>query len=227
MRERCAVHERTREGDFIGEFEVGADGDATGDARGFHAKFLHFAGDVKARHVALHAARQRKDDLGTHARAQAQEQVLDVEVARPEALHRVDDAVEHVVGARVLACVFDGDHVFAVLDDADHGLVAAVAAANLADIVVADIAAGAAVFDVFAQGDEGLAEALGVAFSAFEDMQSKPQGRFLPDPGQPRELVDTIFDHLRGKFHAIGCDFELVKIHRNLGFMEGGDGIVG
>ena len=125
----------------------------------------------------------------------------------------MDDPVQDVVGARVLTCVFDGDHVLAILHHTNHRLIAAVAVTDAANFLVGQVATLLAVLDPFPQGNDRISQALSISLGTLENEQSEPQGRFFSDP------------RLRSPWKEIPClgsKIETVKIGKLGGCFGGG-----
>ena len=90
------------------------------------------------------------------------------QVAGAHAVHGRDKSPQHVVDAVVLLGVFNGHHVLYVLHHADGAVVSARIAAYFADVVVADIVAHLAVFDVTPHGFDGIGKAVHIGFLSLQ-----------------------------------------------------------
>ena len=113
---------------FVGVFQIAADGQAVRDARDQNPHRLEQAGDIARRRFALDIRIGGQNDLVDILLADAGQQLADADILRPDALHRGDGAVQHVIAALEIAHALHGGHVARVAYHADHAVVAALIA---------------------------------------------------------------------------------------------------
>ena len=92
-----AVDQGAGEGDLVGELQVGPYGDAARDAGDLYLCVADLFGDVESGGIALDVGTKGKDDFLNAAGPNPAEQAFDVEHGWPDALQRIDQAIEDVV----------------------------------------------------------------------------------------------------------------------------------
>src|SRR4051812_11312554 len=117
--ERAAAGERLAERDLVGVLEVGADRETGGEARDGDVRRLlaQRVGDVERGGLPRGGRVRGEDDL-LDRRADAAQELGDLEVLRLDAVDRRKRPAEDVVAPAVLARALDRDDVADLLDDA-------------------------------------------------------------------------------------------------------------
>src|SRR5690606_4648897 len=105
-----------------------------------------------------------------------------------------DGTAEHVVAPPELAGALDGDDVLGLLDHADDGGDPARVAADLAALLLRDVAAHLSEPDAGLDLEQRVGEAPDVGRVLGEQVEGDPLGALGADPGQSPELVDQILD---------------------------------
>ena len=96
-----AIENAAAESDFVGVFEVVADGDATGDGGDFYAERCQLFIEIESGGIAFHGGGKGKYDLfdgSGESLLDAREEGVDVEVADADAVDRGDDPAKDVGG---------------------------------------------------------------------------------------------------------------------------------
>ena len=120
---------------------------------------------------------------------QADEERLDLEVVRPDAVERRERAVQHVIAAAKLAHALDREEIGRLLDDADHLGAAPRVGAQRTRITLREREAHRAEPRLVLHREQRLGQRLGVLALAAQDVERQPRGRLLADPGQARQLL--------------------------------------
>src|SRR5207249_3121979 len=125
---------------------------------------------------------------------QPREQLVHLEVVGADAVHRRDDAMEHVVEAAKAARALDGEDVERLFDDADDAAVAAVVAADVARIRFGDVLTDRAEDRTFLQLDDRVGEAEGIVVRDTEEVIREALRALRSDAGKLVEFVDELCD---------------------------------
>lgn len=189
-----AALERAREGDVVGVFEVGAAGQATGEACHLHAGRANEPLDEHGSCFTLKAGIGGHDDLLDYAILQAENQFSDVDIFRANTVHRIEDAVKHVILAAVAARTVDCEHIKWLFDDADDGAVAAFIRAVAAGVTLGDVHADRAEVDAPLDFEHGVGELLRLLLARPENVVGESLGRLRADAGQPVKRLDQALD---------------------------------
>ena len=131
-RDFASALERSAQGELVGVLQVAADRQAAGDAGHPHAEGLEQPAEVHGGRLALEVRVRAEDDLGDALGLEARQQLPHPELVGADPLDRADGSLEDVVAAPELAGALHGDDVARLLDDAEHGRVAAVVGADAA-----------------------------------------------------------------------------------------------
>src|ERR1017187_2387569 len=207
-------------GDFVGVLDVGAGGDAGGNAgdaqRGRDA--VDLSREVSRGGFAFGGGRGCEDDLADGsgletlgvqrdrvrrgvigrlgrcgvglAYGEARQQVGDAELLRTNAADGRKRAVQHVVNAVVAARLLDGGDVGGLFHDTDDVLVADGAGAVAAGVDVGDVVADGAEAEAGFDLADRVGKGLRVRVGRTQDVESEPLRRLGPDAGQLAQLVD-------------------------------------
>lgn len=194
-----AIDDGASEGQFVGVFQVVADGDAFGDgADGEVFPVFQFFEDVVAGGVAFDGGAEGEYHFADVPLFDAVHEGLDVEVGGSDAVHGGDDAAEDVVEPVVLGGGFDGEDVLDVFDHADGGGVAFGVGAYLAEVAVGDVVAGAAFPDVAFQVGDALEEGVHVGGVLFEQVEDEFERRLAPYAGKGSKLFHGFVQEFGG-----------------------------
>src|SRR4029079_19533708 len=148
--DRLATAEGAAERDLVRVLEIGADGEAAGQAGDRHVgrALAQSVGEVERRGLAGGGRVGRDHHLADRrAVVDAAEQLRDVEVLGVHSVDRRQRAAEHVVAAVELARALDRDDVAWLLDHADGGRLAALVLADAAGRLRREVEADLAVPD--------------------------------------------------------------------------------
>ena len=186
---------RLVEGALIRVFDVGADGQAVGDAADAHADRREQPGQVGRGRLALQVGVGGENNFGDRGfggigRREAAQEFLHLELFRPDAVHGAEMAVQDVVAAAEAAGALDGKDIQRLLDDADDAVIAAGVGADATGVglgeVLTDGAEPNALFDV----EQGGGQFLRFNFGRAEDVVGEALGRLGADAGQAVEGFD-------------------------------------
>ena len=190
-----AVENAAAESDFVGVFEVVADGDATGDGGDFYAEGCQLFIEIESGGIAFHGGGKGKYDLfdgSGESLLDAREEGVDVEVADADAVDRGDDPAKDVVEPAVLLGVFDGHDVLDILYNADDALGAFGTCADGAGVGVAEAVAEVAVMDVGGEAVDSGSQLLDLFRGLFEEVKSEAQRRPFAYAGKVGEVLDGV-----------------------------------
>src|SRR5204862_8084532 len=109
---------------FVRVFEVGADGDAHGNAGDTDAERLQQPGEIERGGLTFNRRIGRQDDFFDTATGYAREQALDLQVVRTHAVQRRRRSHQHVVDAAEFTRLLHHRDVLRFFDDANQALVA-------------------------------------------------------------------------------------------------------
>src|SRR5262245_57502841 len=111
-----------------------------------------------------------------------------------DTVDRRQRAAEHVVEAAVFVRALEGHEVRRLLDDADERPVAPLVAADLAALLLGQVAALTAEADALLDLVDRRGQSLGLVARYSEQMEREPMRGTRADPGQARELRDEVLD---------------------------------
>ena len=114
----------------------------------------------------------------------------DLQHLRADAIHRRDQAAQHVIAAAVFAGAFQGQQVAGIGHHAEHSRAALRVAADLTAGFSAEVEAGLALAHLAAGGQQGLRKALDLLFRLSQQVQGKPLGCAGTNARQALELID-------------------------------------
>ena len=194
MLEVAAAFHGFEHGDFVGVFEVGANGDADTDAGDADAEGLEELGEVDGGGFAFGGGIGGDDDFLDVAAPEAVDELLDFELLGAAALEGGERAAEDLVHAAVGAGFFDGENIVRFLDYADGGLVAVGSRAIETGIGVGDVGADRALADFFLGVANGVGQGESILGSAAQEMESEALGRFLANSGKMLQFIDETFN---------------------------------
>ena len=163
---------------------------------------LEQAGDIARRRFALDIRIGGQNDLVDILLADAGQQLADADILRPDALHRGDGAVQHVIAALEIAHALHGGHVARVAYHADHAVVAALIGTDRAGVFHRVVAADRAVFYRLAALPDGAGQLVHLILREGDDVIRQPLRGFCADAGQAGELLR----HPRDGFNLPGHD---------------------
>src|SRR5579883_904733 len=197
LRERLEVapaFERLEHGDFVGVFEISADGNTHTDSRYAHAERLEQFREIDGRGFAFGGGVRGDDDFLNCAALEALDERFDLELFGTASGKRRERAAENVVHAAVGARFFDSENVVRFLDDADAALIAIRADAVQTGVGIGDVVADGALADFFLGVANGVGESQRVLGCGAEQMKGEALGGFLANAGEMLEFVDETFD---------------------------------
>lgn len=194
-----AADDGVGEDGFVGVFELGAGGEAAGEAGDADGAAFELGGDVEGGAVAFDGGVEPEDDFGNGGRAgfgllDAGEEGVDGEFGGADAFEGAEAAHEDVVEAAEHAGLFECDDVFGLFDDEDGGAFASGVFADIAAAAVGEVPAGGAVADGFLDLADGVGEWEDVVGGALEDVEGEAFGGAAADAGEFGELGDEAFD---------------------------------
>ncbi len=120
-----------------------------------------------------------------------------------DAVDRRQRAAEDVVDAGELAAALDGEHIEGLLDNAQHGLVAARVRAHRAEIALGDEVAAAARPHPVMQVAKRRGQSSGGLRRRAHAVEGQPLGRLGTDAGQPAELRGQPLDRRGDHSHRV------------------------
>ena len=177
------VQDRTSQRDLVGIFNLVADGNPTGDDRDFYPVRRQFAIEEEIGRVALHRRAKRQNHLFHLTACHATDEALYLQVGRPDAVHRRNHAAQDVVDAPELPRILDRHHLANVFNHAHRRVVALRVRADSTQVVVANVVAHLAIFDLPAELQQRVGKPLRVIHLLPEQVERKAQRRLPPDPG--------------------------------------------
>lgn len=179
-----AVYDGAAERNFVGIFQLIADGDAAGDGAYGDIEIFEAAVDVEVGGIAFHGGAEGHDNFVYGAALHAFHERVDMQVVGADAIHGRNDAAKHVIHAGILLGVFNGHYITHIFHHADEAVIAFGVGADAALFRIADVVAGAAILEFFAQADERIAEFAHRFGILPEQMQHIPEGCFAPHARQ-------------------------------------------
>jgi hypothetical protein len=189
---RPATLKGAGQGDLVGVFELAAHRQAVGDAT-HRREGPQQARQVEAGGVALNAGGEGQDHflhghlaLGGHPLHQR----LNLEQLGADAVHRRDQAAQHVVGALELAGALHGQQVAGVGHHADLAGLALRVAADLTERLSGEVVTALALAHLAAGGQQGVGEGADLVLRLAQQVKGQALGRARADARQPLELLD-------------------------------------
>src|SRR5439155_2855783 len=189
----AAAREGPAERDLVRVLEVAADGQPAreaGDADAAAEPVGEIACGGLAGHVRVGGQHDLLDAVPFHAR----EQLVDPQVLRLDAVERRKRAAEDVVEAAELGRSLEREQVGRLLDDADHGVVAARVEADRADLLLRQVPALAAEANALLDLDDRGGERERLVLGHAQQMEGEPLRGARPDPRQASQLRDEVVD---------------------------------
>jgi hypothetical protein len=185
--------------DFVGVFDITADGDAHGDAGDFHADALELLREIGSGRFAFNGRIRREDDFVDVAGVDPRQEISDAKLLGANAVQGRDGSVEDMVDAVEVLGLVDGGDVGGLFDDADQTLVARGAGAVDAGVDVGDVVADRAQTQAGLDVAHGGGEGLGIVFAGAKNVEGEALRGFCSDAGEFLQLVDEA-RHGFGKF---------------------------
>ena len=146
-----SVDYRAPQRNLVGVLELFADRNAAGDSGNGYVVWLQLTTDEEACGLAIGSGTECHNYFLNLSSGYALDQLLNGQVARGNAIHRRDDAAQHMVEPVILPCVLIGPYDLHILHYSDDGLVAIGVGADVTHIVVRDVVAHAAVLYFLAE----------------------------------------------------------------------------
>lgn len=169
--------------------------ETAGQPRDPQSHRLDHACQVGGGGLALQIGVRGQDQFGDRSVGETGKQLANPQVVGAHALNGADGPAEHVVAAPELAGPLDRDDILRLLHHADDRLVAARVAADVALLLLRDIAAHRAEADLVLHLEEGVCEASDVGRLGLQDVEGDPLRALGTDAGQPAQFVDEVLNH--------------------------------
>lgn len=187
--------ESPSQGDLVGILEISTHRQAAREASDPKAQGFEHAGEVGGGGLPLEVGIGGQDDLGDIAICQAHHQLFDAQVVGADAFDRTDGATQHVVATAKLARLFDGDHIFALFDNTDDGVIAAPIATDAALIFFCDVAADTAKTHPLFYFAKHIDQAAYIDGICLQDMKGNALRAFGADTRKTTKLIDEILNY--------------------------------
>src|SRR3989440_745358 len=202
-----ATYQLAADRDLVRVLEVAAHGEPTGDTGHPEPQRLEQPGEVHRRRFAFDVRVGGEDHLFDALVVHPRQELLDLQLFRPDALDRRDRAQQHVVTAAVLLGPLDGDDVTRFLDDAQQRGVASIVAAVDAQLALGEVEAAPAPAHALLRLDDGTRETVGVLGRGLQQVEGDALRRFGADAGEPSQLVDQALHRpFEGGCHLVSAE---------------------
>lgn len=192
----AAIRQRAPQCDLVRVFQMAADGQTVRETRGADAERLDELCHVHRGRLALDGGVRGHDDLLHLAVREALQQLAHGELVGADALHRRDEAVQHVVQTLVFARALEGRDVARRLDHADGGAVARGVRADGAQLPLREVLADLAAVEHRVRVLNGLREGERLLARHREDLICQPRRPLSADAGELRKLLDQPLERL-------------------------------
>src|SRR2546423_2900764 len=203
----AATFERAPERDLVRVLEVAAHGEPTGDTGHAEPQRLEQPGEVHRRRFAFDVRVGGEDHLFDALVVHPRQELLDLELFRPDALDRRDRAQQHVIATAVLLGPLDGDDVSRLLDDAQQRGVTSIVTAVDAQLALGEVEAAPAPAHALLRLDDGARETVGVLGRGLQQVEGDALRRFGADAGEPSQLVDQALHRpFEGGCHLVSAE---------------------
>src|SRR5215217_3945306 len=180
--------ESASEGNFVGVFEVSADGEAAREGRNPDRQVVHLLRDKQCCRLARGVRVGSDDELCGAFVADTFQELGDAQVFGFYPVQRGEGASEDVVEAAVLVGPFNRAYIVGVFDHADNRLIPTGVAADLTLLGLGQVEAAPARFDLLFDLLQRFGEPDSVLFLAPDDVEGDALGAPRPDGGQLGEL---------------------------------------
>ena len=181
-------------GEFVGVFQIVAEGHSTGYRGDFHPCEGKLTIDVERCRLPFHICIESEDDLLYVVPRNPRHKCLDGEVVGADTVHRGNDSAQHVVEAVVLPCILYAEYIAKALHHAHCGPVAGIVTADGADAVVAYHIAVGAIPHSGAHIADSRGKPLDIGRGLVQQVQRVAERALAPHPRKRRYLVDGIFE---------------------------------
>jgi hypothetical protein len=180
------------QGEFVGIFEIAADGQTARDAGHLQTEWLQESRQIHRRRVAFEVRIRTQDHFGDRLGLYSTEQLADTKLFGPDALDRIQCTTEHVIAPSELSRPFDSDDVARILNDTDKRLISSLVCTDRADRARADVEAQLADHCFLGDFDDGAGETKRVFFCHLQQVKSYSLRGLRSDTRQASEFVDEI-----------------------------------
>ena len=192
------------DGQFVGEFESGAGGQAMGQPGDAGTARGQTFGEIVGGGIAFDVGAQREDDFANDARGQAGLQFGDAEVFGFDTAERGEFAAEHVVSAVEGAGFLEHEDIGGMFDDTEEGGIPLGIGADGAGLAFGEGAAILARPDFLAGVADGLGELPGELEVRLDEMEGDAFGGSGADAGEFGEGGDELEQRIRKRGHGRG-----------------------
>ena len=192
LADHAATLQRATQGDFVGILQIAAHRQARGQARQAHTQRHEHAREVGCGRLTLKVRVHRQNNLLDALIRQAGYQLADAQLLRAHARQRVNSPAEYVVAAGEGTGALNRHDVLGLLDHAQHRRVAALVAADGAQLRLGDVAALLAEAHAGLHRGNRVGQARHIGGVSVQDVKSDALSRLGAHTRQAAELVNEV-----------------------------------